>query len=395
MPADVLTGLDLLLSDESRLKRLRGARVGLLVNPTSVTRSLVHAIDALVARGVKLVRLFGPEHGVRAEAQDMEAVTESIDPISGLPTVSLYGHTAQSLEPGAEHLGDLDIVLADIQDVGARYYTYAYTVGLMMKACGHHDVACWVLDRPNPLGGLKLEGNVVEQACRSFVGMQPIATRHGMTLGELSRYFDRHGGWSCELEVLAMKHWRRAMWFDQTGLPWVMPSPNMPTLATAITYPGQCLLEGTTLSEGRGTTRPFELFGAPYLDAAALKAALDAYDLPGVAWRALSFKPMFQKHAGRICHGVQMHVLDRDAFKSLTATLCVITACREQAGEAFGWRHQAYEFVDDLPAIDLLCGELWVREALERGDDPIQIAERMDASRGEFDAHRERCLIYT
>lgn len=391
----VLTGLDVLLQDSALLSRLQGARVGLLVNPTSVTRDFVHAIDALRARGVNVVRLFGPEHGIRAEAQDMEAVTESVDPISGLPTISLYGHSYASLEPAPEVVEDLDIVIADIQDIGTRYYTYAYTIGLMMKVCGQVDTACWVLDRPNPLGGQVIEGNVVDETCRSFVGLQPLAMRHGMTLGELATFFMRHGGWSCELEVIAMQGWRRDMWFDQTGLPWVMTSPNMPTLETAITYPGQCILEGTNLSEGRGTTRPFELFGAPYLAAEGLKQRLDAFALPGVAWRSVSFKPMFQKHAGEICRGVQLHITDRDAFRSVTATLCIISACLELAPSEFGWREQAYEFVEDVPAIDLLCGEEWVRSELESGVDPVEVALRMNARRGDFDARRQACLMYS
>ncbi len=391
----VLTGLDVLLEDTRRLERLRGARVGLLVNPTSVTRRLVHAIDALRALDVNIIRLFGPEHGVRAEAQDMEAVTESIDPISGLPTISLYGHSYASLEPSPEVVSDLDIVIADIQDIGTRYYTYAYTIGLMMKVCGQVDTACWVLDRPNPLGGQIVEGNIVEEACTSFVGLQPLAMRHAMTLGELAHFFTRHGGWSCELEVVAMRGWRRDMWFDQTGVPWVMPSPNMPTLDTATTYPGQCILEGTNLSEGRGTTRPFELFGAPYLEAEALKKRLDAFALDGVAWRAASFKPMFQKHAGQICRGVQLHITDRDAFRSVTTTLCILSACLELAPDDFGWREQAYEFVEDVPAIDLLLGQACVRQELEAGADPEEVARRMNTRRGDFHARRQACLMYS
>lgn len=390
----VQTGLERLLEDDARLKRLHHKRVALLVNPTSVTPTYEHAIEALLARGVHIVRLFGPEHGVRAEAQDMEAVTECTDPLTQLPCVSLYGHTFESLQPTREQLADVDLVIADIQDIGTRYYTYAYTIGLMMKACGESGVSCWVLDRPNPLGGEVVEGNIVDDSCKSFVGLQPIATRHGMTLGELAHYFARHGGWSCDYEVIQMRGWRRDMWYDQTGLPWIMPSPNMPTLETAITYPGQCLIEGTTLSEGRGTTRPFELFGAPGMDAVALKQRLDAYDLPGVAWRAASFKPMFQKHAHTICRGVQLHITDRDTFRSLATTLCILAACREVSPEAWGWREHAYEFVDDVPAIDLLFGQRWVREQLEAGVDPRQISQRMDASRVDFDALRQSCLIY-
>ena len=390
----VRTGLDVLLEDEQLLQQLSRARVGLLVNPTSVTADLEHAIEALQRQGVKIVRLFGPEHGVRAEAQDMEAVTESVDPLSGLPTISLYGHSYESLEPRPEHVEDLDIVLADIQDIGTRYYTYAYTIGLMMKVCGQVGTQCWVLDRPNPLGGEVIEGNLVEDACRSFVGLQPLAMRHGMTLGELARFFSRHGGWSCELKVITMQGWERSMWFDDTGVDWVMPSPNMPTLQTAITYPGQCILEGTNLSEGRGTTRPFELFGAPYLDAQALKEKLDGYGLEGISFRAVSFKPMFQKHAQKVCRGIQLHVTDREVFRSVRTTFCILHAVRELAGDAFQWRSQAYEFVEDVPAIDLLCGELSVRQRLERGEDPLTLVSDMEQGLGEFLERREQCLLY-
>ena len=390
------TGLDALLGGEESgmLARLKGARVGLLVNPTSVTRDYEHAIEAFGRAGVKIVRLFGPEHGVRSEAQDMEAVDGSIDPISGIDTVSLYGHTLESLEPREGDLDGLDVVVCDIQDVGARYYTYAYTVGLMMKACGAAGVECWVLDRPNPLGGEVLEGNVVLPECASFVGLQPLATRHGMTLGELARFFAAHGGWGCDLEVVAMRGWSRGQWFDQTTAPWVMPSPNMPTLDTATVYPGQCLLEGTNLSEARGTTRPFELFGAPYVDAVALKARLDAFELPGVVFRLASFRPMFQKHANQTCQGLQMHVTDRDAFRSVLVSTCVISACLELFPNGFGWRDEAYEFVEDVPAIDLLFGDAQAREKLERGDDPREIFEWLEGRRGAFEERRAGCLMY-
>ncbi len=393
----VHTGLDRLLSPDgaSSMKVLRGRKVGLLVNPTSVTHDLVHAIDALRAAGVDIVRLFGPEHGVRAEAQDMEAVEQSIDPITGIPTVSLYGATYDSLTPSAEELDGLDVVVCDIQDIGARYYTYAYTIGLMMKASGEHGVEVMVLDRPNPLGGEVIEGNVVTPECRSFVGMLPLATRHGMTIGELARMFAEEFGW-CDgvLHVVQMQGWSRAMWFDQTGLPWVMPSPNMPTLDTAIVYPGQCLLEGTALSEARGTTRPFELFGDPALESVRLCEKLEAYALEGARFRPTSFKPMFQKHAHSICRGAQIHVTDRDAFRSLTASLCILSICMEVMGDAFGWREQAYEFVDDVPAIDLLLGDAAVREALEAGEDPRQIAQDMAQARGSFEEQRAQYLLY-
>lgn len=389
----VKTGLERLLADPKRLRRLADARVGLLANPTTVDHTLEHAIDALDARGVKLTRLFGPEHGVRAEAQDMESVAQSFDPISGIPTVSLYGSTFDSLRPSADDLADLDIVIADIQDIGARYYTYAYTVGLMMQACGEAGVEVWVLDRPNPITGTMLEGNIVQDAMRSFVGMQPLMTRHGMTLGELAHFFKKYCAWECELDVIEMEGWRREMWFDQTGLPWVMPSPNMPTLETAVVYPGQCLLEGTTLSEARGTTRPFELFGAPGVDAVRLRERLLEFELPGVQFRLASFRPMFQKHANATCSGLQMHVTDRNRFESVATSYAIIGALLEQS-EDFSWRTKAYEFVDDILAIDLLIGDISRREALEQGQNPVEVVHAADPMRDTFLARRKNCLLY-
>ncbi|MBA2661472.1 MAG: DUF1343 domain-containing protein [Bradymonadaceae bacterium] len=389
-----MTGLDRLLADPTRLAALAGQRVGLLVNPTSVTASLEHAIDALQRCGVKIARLFGPEHGVRADAQDMEVVTETVDSISGVAVISLYGATLESLTPSQAHLDGLDVVICDIQDIGARYYTYVYTIGLMMKACGQAGIKVIVLDRPNPITGLHVEGNVVLPEFASFVGMQPLATRHAMTCGELAHFFVRFGGWPCELEVIAMRGWRRAMWFDQTGLPWVMPSPNMPTLETATVYVGQCLLEGTNASEGRGTTRPFELFGAPYVDAVALQQFLVALDLPGVAWRLAAFRPGFQKHAQTTCRGLQMHVTERDQFDSLATGYAVLAGLLKVCPGDFAWREEAYEFVADRLAIDLLLGDEQVRHALEAGEHPVALSRRPSAARTQFDQRRQECLLY-
>lgn len=390
----VKSGLDVLLRDTARLQALRGRRVGLLVNPTSVTAELVHAVDALRAAGLNVVRLFGPEHGVRGEAQDMEAVGEATDPITGIPTVSLYGHTFDSLRPRLEDLDGLDIVLADIQDIGARYYTYIYTIGLMMDACGEAGLEVWVLDRPNPLDARVVEGNVLLDEYRSFVGMQPLAIRHGMTAGEAAQFFARFGGWSCELTVVQCEGYRRSMWFDETGLPWVMPSPNMPTLDTAIVYPGQCILEGTNISEARGTTRPFELFGAPWIDAMELCRRLHAYELPGVRFRAVSFRPKFQKHAGVTCAGAQIHVTDRARFESITTTFCILSELLRMGPDDFRWREEAYEFVGDQLAVDLLIGDPVIRKGLEDGDDPIELARLTSRRRAEFDERRAACLLY-
>ncbi len=390
----VVTGLDVLLDDSQRLGSLRQRRIGLLVNPTSITADLEHAVEALRAAGLDVVRLFGPEHGVRADAQDMESVDESTDPISGLPCVSLYGDTFDSLRPDPVHLHDLDTVICDIQDIGARYYTYVYTIGLMMDACGETDTSVIVLDRPNPLGGLAIEGNVVLDEMRSFVGMQPLPNRHGMTAGELAHFFHRFGGWECDLEVVAMKGWRRSMWFDDTVLPWVMPSPNMPTLDTACVYPGQCLIEGTNLSEGRGTTRPFELFGAPWVDAQALADRLRQFELAGVAFRTTAFRPTFQKYAGQTCRGLQLHVTDREQFSSLATSYAILSVLLELHPDDFQWRSEPYEFVTDRLAIDLLVGDRRARIALEQGADPLALVDSFGDDRAEFESRRNQCLLY-
>ncbi|RAL25478.1 DUF1343 domain-containing protein [Lujinxingia litoralis] len=390
----VQTGLQRLLTEPERLQALQGQRLGLLVNPTSVTNELEHAIEALRGAGLNIVRLFGPEHGVRADAQDMEVVEETVDPISGLPCVSLYGHTFESLKPRPEHLAGLDRVICDIQDIGARYYTYVYTIGLMMQACGEAGIPVTVLDRPNPINGMDIEGNIVLEGYNSFVGMQPIATRHAMTCGELAHYFNRFTDWQCQLDVVELQGWKRTMWFDDTGLPWVMPSPNMPTLETATLYPGQCLIEGTNLSEARGTTRPFELVGAPYVDAPALKAYLESLELEGVAFRLAAFRPMFQKHAGQTCRGLQLHITDRNRLRSLTLSYAILTGIIAQGSRDFGWREQAYEFVQDRLAIDLLLGDPAQRRALEDGADPRALAEANRVARADFEARRTECLLY-
>lgn len=394
MTDHVQTGLDRLLGDEQLLQSLRGARVGLLANPTCVTRDLRHGLDALVERDVEIVRLFGPEHGVRSEAQDMEAVDQSVDDLTGIPVVSLYGTSHDSLRPDRDTIRDLDIVLADIQDVGSRYYTYASTIGFMMEACGKAGTEVWVLDRPNPIGGHLVEGNVVTEGLFSFVGTQPIANRHGMTIGELATYFDRFGGWECDLTVVKMEGWSRSMWYDETGLPWVLPSPNMPTLETATVYPGLCLLEGTNASEGRGTTRPFEFFGAPYVDSRALRRRLEQFELPGVGFREAAFRPMFQKHGGETCFGVQVHVTNRETFDSLATGYAVISALCRRFPDGFDWRRHAYEFVDDELAIDLLLGNADLRRALVSGEDPVELAEQAYRDSAAFRARREQCLLY-
>jgi uncharacterized protein YbbC (DUF1343 family) len=350
----------------ARPSLLRGKRVGLIANPTAVTPDLTHAALALKdARAFSLVALFGPEHGIWADAQDMVEVEDGRDSKTGLPVFSLYGRTRV---PTVEMMAGIDAVVFDIQDVGSRYYTFIYTMMHALQACAAHGRPLVVLDRPNPLGGKALDGNVLGDDFRSFVGMHPLAARHGMTVGELALLFRAELRLDVELHVVRMQGWRRAMDFEETGLPWVMPSPNMPTVDTAYVYPGGCLIEGTNLSEGRGTTRPFELVGAPWLDPWALADAMNRERLPGVRFRPAHFTPTFHKHADQLCGGVGVHVTDRRRFRAFFAYLVLIAKAREQDRRRFAWRAPPYEYEHVKPPIDILCGTDRVRRAVEKGE---------------------------
>jgi uncharacterized protein YbbC (DUF1343 family) len=389
--ARVRTGLDRVLAEEA--PRLRGRRLGLLAHPASVDGSLRHAVDALLEHGADLRILFGPEHGVLGEAQDMEAVSDERSPWP-LPVHNLYGSTAASLRPRPEALRDIDALLVDLQDVGARYYTFIYTMALCMEACRDAGVAVVVLDRPNPIGGTAVEGGTVEERFRSFVGLYPLPNRHGLTIGEVACYLHGEHGVGDPPEVVAMTGWERSMYFEETGLPWVLPSPNMPSVATALVYPGMCLVEGTELSEGRGTTRPFELFGAPFVEPRRLAGALSACSLPGVAFRACFFKPTFQKHAGSLCGGVQLHVTDRARFRPyLTGVACLAAVMRLWPGE-LRWRERAYEFVEDRLAIDLLAGSERLREELVAGVPLEEMSRGWHDAERTFRERREAYLLY-
>lgn len=371
-------GIDVLATDRASL--VRGARVGLIAHPASVGRDLAHATDLLIGAGANVVRLFAPEHGVGGGAQDMVAVDEVRDPVSGLPVVSLYGETEDSLVPRPEHLADLDVLVADLQDVGSRYYTFFATIVRALPVAARAGLRVVVCDRPNPLGRA-VEGNLVTESFHSFVGELPVPNRHGMTVGELCLMAREARGIDIELQVVAAEGWRGGDAWDEPGLPWVLPSPNMPTLDTALVYPGGCLFEGTNLSEGRGTTRPFELVGAPWLDARSLARRLEALALPGAAFRPARFLPGFQKHAGEECGGVQIHVTDRRVFRPVLAGLAVVIAAREEAPDAFRWRTERYEFVDDVPAFDLLAGTDSWRHAIEEGASARDIAASWDEER--------------
>jgi uncharacterized protein YbbC (DUF1343 family) len=389
----VKTGLDVWV--EQGFSALKGRRVGAIVNPTSVDSRFRHLADLLVKTpGVTLAALFGPEHGIRGEAQYMVAVDEARDRRTGVPVHSLYGSTFESLSPRPEWLAGLDALVFDIQDVGSRYYTYVYTMALAMKVAAKAKVPFFVLDRPNPLGGIAIEGNLVGERYRSFVGLYPIPTRHGMTAGELARLFNAEFGLGCELTVVPCEGWRREMFWSDTGLPFIPPSPNMPTPDTALVYPGMCLGEGTTVSEGRGTCRPFEQFGAPWLDSEALVARLEKERLPGVTFRPVGFTPTFDKFRGESCSGAFIHVTDRLTFQSLRTGIAIFQAVHDVGGGKFGWREDAYEFVEDVPAFDLLCGTDQVRRGIEEEWPLDRLMEGFSAQAAAFEKQRRPYLLY-
>lgn len=372
-----------------------GRRIGLICNPTAVDVTLRHAIELLGARKeLKLAALFGPEHGVRGDAQDMISVEAASDPRSGLPVHSLYGATEATLTPTPEMLAGIDVLIYDVQDIGSRYYTFVWTMVLAMRACAKAGVAFCVLDRPNPIGGVHIEGPSIAAGFESFVGLVAAPVRHGMTAGEIARWRHAVENLDLELAVISMASYQRDLHFEHTGLPWVMPSPNMPTLDTALVYPGMCLVEGTELSEGRGTTRPFELAGAPHLDGHALAATLAAMELPGVAFRAAQFTPQFGKHQKQVCGGVQLHITHPEQFRPLRTGVAFLKAAHDQAPDKFVWRERAYEFVDTIPAIDLLAGGAWLREGIAAGASLDELTRRWPRDEGAFADEREQYLLY-
>lgn len=388
--ARVLTGLEVLLRDRSRL--LKGKRVGLIAHQASVDSSLQHAIDLLGSRrGIKLSALFAPEHGLSGAAQDHALIPNARDPRTGHPVFSLYG---RQRAPTAEMLKALDLLVLDLQDVGARYYTFIWTMALTLAASGSAGIPLVVLDRPNPLGGSLVEGNVLDPRFASFVGLYPIPVVHGMTMGELAGLFNERFRLGSRLEVVPMRGWRRELPWEETGLRWVAPSPNMPTPETARIYPGGCLVEGTNLSEGRGTTRPFEYVGAPFIDPHEWAAALNRQSLPGVHFRSCYFRPTFHKFKGQLCGGVQWHVLDSSRFKPYLTGLALIATARRLAPKRFAWRKPPYEFERNKLPIDLLCGTDRIRRAIEAGASPRTIEASWQRDLSRFKRLRERFLLY-
>ncbi|MBK8183757.1 MAG: DUF1343 domain-containing protein [Candidatus Competibacteraceae bacterium] len=389
----VQTGLETLISEAPG--KIRGARIGVVCHPASVDAELRHALDLLQAAGARIVAVFGPEHGARGEAQDMEGVADvSLDPRLRVPVHSLYGASVDSLTPRQEQLAGLDALVIDLQDVGARYYTFVWTMALCMEAAGKAGVRVLVCDRPNPINGLTTEGNLIKPGFESFVGLHPLPNRHGLTPGEIARYVQQQRGVQCVLDIVPIRGWRRDMYFEETGLPWVYPSPNMPTIDTALVYPGMCLVEATELSEGRGTCRPFEVAGAPGVDPEALAADLARRDLPGCRFRPLYFRPKFQKHAGGTCGGIQLHITDRRQFDSYAVGVAFLQSVKSIAPEALIWRAKPYEFVTDIPAIDLLAGDGQLRLALDEGVDLSELAAEWSQERATFEDIRREAWLY-
>lgn len=388
----VVTGLDrIAVGDAGACAKVRGRRIGLVAHPASVDRRMIHASTVLARAGATIAAYFGPEHGFGGEAQDMAAV-DGGRTHEGVPVYSLYGTSEAQLSPTREQLAGLDAIVVDLADVGSRYYTFVWTAALVLRAAAAAGIETVVLDRPNPLGGAIVEGAPQRPGYRSFVGLYDVPVRHGMTIGEIAartRFLEKLDDRA--LSIVAMRGWRRAMTFPETGLPWVLPSPNMPTYETARVYPGGCLLEGTLASEGRGTTRPFEIFGAPWLDGAQLARRVS---LRGAVLRPLTFSPTFHKHAGKTCGGVQVHVTDERAFAPYAAYLALLDAMKRQAPDAFAWRTEAYEFVGDRPAIDLLTGGPEVRAAIDRGAGLDGVLAAEEAGARAFAEARRPFLAY-
>lgn len=401
----VRTGLDNLRAEPT--KYLKGPlRVGLLVNHAAVDRTLTHAVDILRAvPGVEIAALFAPEHGLWGTRQDMATIAASTDPRTGVPIHSLYGSTEATLAPSPESLQSVDLLIIDLPDIGTRYYTFAQTALYCLRVAKQLGLPVLILDRPNPLNGTTVEGPPLTASCRSFCGYAPTPVRHGLTLGELAEAMNQ--GFTdglgtsippvgAELHIAPVTGWNRAHYHDENGLPWVLPSPNMPTLDAAIVYPGGCLIEGTELSEGRGTTRPFEFVGAPGVDPWLWEAAVKQQGIPlsGAVLRHHAFEPAFQKHRGETCFGFQVHISDRQVFQPIRWFIALLGGLRDCCPTALVWRTHAYEFVNAVPAIDLLWGSDALRRTLDEGRPVASLIDAMEASESDFLSLRAPFLRY-
>ncbi|BBO86954.1 exo-beta-N-acetylmuramidase NamZ domain-containing protein [Desulfosarcina ovata] len=386
----VKTGLEVFL--ESPQSWVKGQRLGLLCNPASVDFRLVHARHRIAsAVPGQLTALYSPQHGFFAEKQDnMIESGDRLDPATGLPIFSLYGETRI---PTPAMLDPIDTLLVDLQDVGTRVYTFIYTLSHCMEAARQLGKRIVVLDRPNPIGG-RMEGNLLKPECASFVGRYPIPMRHGLTIGELALLFNTQFKIGCELEVVAMRGWNRNMTYEQTGLPWVAPSPNLPTPASTLVYPGQVLWEATNISEGRGTTQPFELFGAPFIEPDALLEKIDKEYRSGAALRPVAFEPTSNKWAGQLCQGFQIHVTDPEAYRPYTLSLAIYQAIFQMYEKCFGYKQPPYEYEYERLPMDLIIGDPEIRRAIENGVPLCTLAQAWSSALSTYRRQAERIGLY-
>jgi len=386
----VTTGLERLLAGAG--SHLKPLSLGLIIHPASVTREFQLSVDTLLQEGFSIKALFGPQHGARGEKQDnMIESGHYADPYTGLPVHSLYSNVRK---PTPEMLSGLDAIVFDLQDVGVRVYTFIWTMLLAMEACAEIGIRFIVLDRPNPIGGIQREGAVLRKDFESFVGLHPIPLRHGLTCGELATWMNETRGIGCDLEIIECRGWRRSMGWSDTGLPWVAPSPNLPTPVSCLVYPGMVLLEGTNLSEGRGTTKPFEYFGAPYLNIERLLDLLGQEHLDGVMIRPCHFEPTFQKYAGTMCAGGQLHVTDPATFQPVRTAITILRAARELAPREFSWSKPPYEYEENLMPIDLIWGHNGLRHRIDDGATVDEVLEGVQEDLDTFKEDIRDFLIY-
>ena len=374
-------------------KLLKGERVGLICNQSSVDHGFKHSADLFFENEkINLTTLFGPQHGIRGDVQDnMVETGHTIDSKTGIPIYSLYSETR---EPTREMLENVDVLVFDLQDIGGRVYTFIYTMALAMKACANFNKRFIVCDRPNPINGRDWEGSLLEEGHESFVGLFPIPMRHGLTVGELANLFNHEFDLKCDLEVFKMENWGREDFLDETDAPWVIPSPNMPTFDTTMVFPATVYLEGTQVSEGRGTTRPFEIFGAPYIEPQKFANDLNQMELPGVLFREFNFIPTFQKHSGQVCGGAFLHVLDRKIFQPVLTGIGIIKSIFENYGNDFKWKEPPYEYEFERNPFDVICGTTKTRKQIEEGKSLLEIKKSWKKDEREFGALRKKYFIY-
>ncbi|MEZ5346102.1 MAG: DUF1343 domain-containing protein [Pyrinomonadaceae bacterium] len=389
--AKVRLGIEKLVSE--RANSFRGSKIGLICNQASVDHKFRHSADRLFNHtDIDLTTLFGPQHGIRGDVQDnMIETAHGTDEKTDLPVYSLYSETR---EPTEEMVSNLDAIVFDLQDIGGRVYTFIYTMANAMIGCARYGKKMIVCDRPNPINGIDIEGNLLEAGHESFVGQYPIPMRHGMTAGELAKLFNEEFRINCDLEVIEMDGWKRDLYFDDTDLPWVIPSPNMPTVDTTIVFPGTVYFEGTQVSEGRGTTRPFEYVGAPYIDPDLYADVLQTLQLPGVIFRPTKFLPTFQKFQNEVCGGVFVHVTERDIFEPVITGIAMVKAIFDMYPNEFKWKIPPYEYVYDRNPFDVIAGTTKLRESFENGLTIDEIKENWRSDENAFAKTRQKYLIY-